>query len=576
VVCLVAHELRSGRTVRLWRDELGGEPPYCTDANALFVCFVANAECACHLALGWPMPAKVLDLSPEFRNITNGRTTPEGKGLLGALRYYGLDTIGARYKDRMQKRVIEGWPFTDDERRLILDYCASDVEGLARLLPRMLPDIELGVALYRGEFVAASALMEHRGVPIDMEIFQRLQDKCKWAAVRDAMVPEIDAAYGTYVRDSKTGDWSFSEERFAAYLKRSKIDWPLLDTGRLDLKRKTFERMCKCWPQLEPLRQLRHIRSKLRKVKLAVGVDGRNRTVLWPFVAKTSRTQPKASRWLFSPSVWLRFLIKPAPGHAVAYVDYSSMEFMIAAVLSDGHCGPSNSMLEMYLSGDPYLAFAKRVGALPQHATKATHGDIRDRYKVMLLATQYGMSAESLATLLGVSTFEAQEMLGQHREVFAQYWQWSNDWVARALDTGRMWTALGWSCCTGITEFNARSIRNFPVQATGAETLRIACIMATRHGINLLAPVHDAVLIEAPSERIEADVVLTQEIMRRASRIVFNAEANGPFELRTDAKIYTDRYTDKRGLEIWNKVLGLLAGLETEDADEPTRKSAVR
>jgi hypothetical protein len=80
VVCLGARELRSGRTFRLWRDQLGSTPPYRTDARALFVCFVANAELGCHLALGWPLPANVLDLSPEFRCITNGREVPNGKG----------------------------------------------------------------------------------------------------------------------------------------------------------------------------------------------------------------------------------------------------------------------------------------------------------------------------------------------------------------------------------------------------------------------------------------------------------------------------------------------------------------
>ena len=79
--------------------------------------------------------------------------------------------------------------------------------------------------------------------------------------------------------------------------------------------------------------------------------------------------------------------------------------------------------------------------------------------------------------------------------------------------------------------------------------MRIACIMATRHGIKLIAPVHDAVLIEAPIERIEADVALMREIMRRASRVVLNAGADGPHELRTDFKIvrYPDRYSDPRG-----------------------------
>src|SRR5262245_65055842 len=111
-----------------------------------------------------------------------------------------------------------------------------------------------------------------------------------------------------------------------------------------------------------------------------------------------------------------------------------------------------------------------------------------------------------------------------------------------------MWTGLGWTCCTGITEFNGRSIRNFPIQGSGADILRIACIWATRHGLRLLAPVHDAVLIEAPIERIEVDVALMQEIMRRASRVVL-----GTHELRTD------RYTDRRGEAVWANVLQLLA-----------------
>ena len=147
-------------------------------------------------------------------------------------------------------------------------------------------------------------------------------------------------------------------------------DWPRLESGKLNLRGKTFENMTKGWPQLEDLRQLRHTRNKMRKIKLAVGSDSRNRTVLWPFKAKTSRTQPKASLWIFSPAVWLRTLIKPGPGMAVAYIDYSSMEFLIAASLSDGHTGPINNMLDMYRSGDPYLAFCKSVGAVPMSAVR--------------------------------------------------------------------------------------------------------------------------------------------------------------------------------------------------------------
>jgi DNA polymerase I len=142
VVCLAARELRSGQTIRLWRDQLGKLPPYPTNSRALLVSFVANAECSCHLSLGWPLPARILDLNPLFRNLTNGLSTPEGKGLLGALRYYGLDAIGSKQKDAMRDRIMRGWPFTPEEQRLILEYCASDVDALCRLLPRILAEID--------------------------------------------------------------------------------------------------------------------------------------------------------------------------------------------------------------------------------------------------------------------------------------------------------------------------------------------------------------------------------------------------------------------------------------------------
>jgi DNA polymerase-1 len=556
VVCVAWRDLRSGETHRLWRDELGGAPPYRTDDRVLFVCFVGNAELGCHLALGWPVPRWIADLNPAFRCITNGRTVPAGRGLLGALAYYGRKSSGAAGKARMQERIAQGWPFSEEEKSKILLYCTSDVEALDLLLPKVLAEVSLPTIMHWGEFVAASAAMEHAGVSIDWNIFQQLANKHTWRAVRDTLVPVVDARYGVFVQ-SKAGDWSFNLERFGQYLEREGIQWPRTETGTLSTSKKVFDAMCKAHPQLESLRQLRDVRSKMRKIKLAVGTcDHRNRTVLWPFKSKTGRTQPKAAQWIFSPAVWLRHLIKPEPGRGFAYVDWSSMEFGIAARLSGDPL-----MLQFYESGDPYISFARRVAAAPSDATKNTHGALRDRYKVGLLAAQYGIRAEGLACRLGCSTFEAHDMLMQHRELFAVYWRWADDWLAHALDHGLAWTAFDWRCAAGITEFNARSMMNWPVQSCGADILRIAVILAHRRGLGLRAPVHDALLLEAADARIETDVARLQECMRRASRIVLNPSTEGTFELRTDATIvrYPDRYQDKRGTEMWTHVLELLA-----------------
>ena len=57
-VCLVAHELWSGRRHRYWASELGSEPPFLTGSSTLVVAYYAVAELSFFLAMDWPMPAQ--------------------------------------------------------------------------------------------------------------------------------------------------------------------------------------------------------------------------------------------------------------------------------------------------------------------------------------------------------------------------------------------------------------------------------------------------------------------------------------------------------------------------------------
>ena len=79
----------------------------------------------------------------------------------------------------------------------------------------------------------------------------------------------------------------------------------------------------------------------------------------------------------------------------------------------------------------------------------------------------------------------------------------------------------------------------------------------TEAGIRVCAPVHDAVLIEAPLQELEARVQHAQDLMSEASRQVL-----GGFALTTDADIYgyPERYRDEeRGGKFWDKVMDLLS-----------------
>jgi hypothetical protein len=140
-VCMVAHELRSGRELRLWRSELQAlrTAPFETGPDAVFVAYYASAELGCFLELGWPLPDNVLDLYAEHRVATNGLVTPCGNGLLGALALRGLAHLDAGEKETMRRLILDQRSWSPTEQVAILDYCASDVTALRALLPRMAP-----------------------------------------------------------------------------------------------------------------------------------------------------------------------------------------------------------------------------------------------------------------------------------------------------------------------------------------------------------------------------------------------------------------------------------------------------
>ena len=232
------------------------------------------------------------------------------------------------------------------------------------------------------------------------------------------------------------------------------------------------------------------------------------------FRSRTGRNQPSNTKFIFGPSVWLRGLIKPPPGHAVAYVDWSQQEFGIAAALSG-----DQAMQAAYRSGDPYLAFAKQAGAVPHDATKATHGAAARTVQTMRAggAVRHG-GAVAWRCGLRQPPIVARDLLRAHRETYRRFWRWSDAAVDQAMLSGVIHTVFGWPVHVG-EQPNPRSLRNFPMQANGAEMLRIACCLATERGIEVCAPVHDAVLICAPLDRLEADIAAMRAAMAEASRL---------------------------------------------------------
>src|SRR5262249_33402339 len=154
-----------------------------------------------------------------------------------------------------------------------------------------------------------------------------------------------------------------------------------------------------------------------------------------------------------------------------------------------------------YETEDPYINFAKTAGAVPPEATKKSHSRVRELFKACALGVQYAMQAKGLAQRIGNSVAEAEVLLSHHRNQFPQFWQWVDRIVTHMEFRGSLSTKSGWWVYRKYKQlpFSARwrrSIQNWPIQSAGADLLRLVCCLATEQGIRVLAPVHDALVIE--------------------------------------------------------------------------------
>jgi DNA polymerase family A len=560
-LCLVALEMRSGRLIRQWQDELGPVPPYSIGPDSVVMGYMASAELGTHLALNWPQPANVLDPYIEFRHYTNdGSLEPEDRdkgfyGIGGALRYFCEDAIDSARKNDMRSRIIQGPPFTSEERAAILDYCEEDTRALARLVPHIIPTIRsLPHALYRGKFQWAIAQQEYRGLPVDLSLLTRL--RAQWDAIRCDLVIEKDPA-GIYEIVDGRPHWR--KQEFANYLQRSGLAqvWPRRPSGAFDETDEAFKEMEGRYPQIKELRQLRYTLSKLKINDLAIGGDHRNRCVLGAYGTKTARNAPSNSKYIFGPAKWLRFLIMPPPGRALIHRDYSQQEVRIAAVLSG-----DTALLQACESGDVYLDMAKQLGLAPPDATADTHPAERALFKTAVLGINYGLQGKSLAMKTGFSLYEACEIITRLRaqfHVFEDYSRHVQDHAGLDLEIG---TRLGWymQCPPAI---NPRVVRNYPIQSTASEIYHVAAMRAERRGIELVASIHDALVAEADARDAKEVSTALDRAMRDASSLVLRG-----YELPTEEQIVLpgQRFFDKNGLDMWRTIMALLDKLEARRA----------
>ncbi|WP_109488520.1 DNA polymerase [Occallatibacter savannae] len=554
------------------------------------------------LQLGWQMPRRILDLFIEYRHLNNEAyrlqemKSKKAFGLLAAASRYGIHLESEDYKQEMRDLILRAHPYTAEEQQRILHYCEMDVRETAALAEAMWREIpDLRAAVFRGSSARGFSWARMIGIPLDVDLLERLNRR--WSGVSAALTNQVKQDFPIFHEgsaDIAPSLWKEFLDRLGWIEK-----WPHTrgskkkggGAKRLPKRdEKTLRAMANVHPELASLHAYLCMRNSTKLgLKFPVGSDGRSRVHFWDYGTVTSRCSPSSSQFVIqggSPA--FRHLVKPRENEVLIQIDWASQEIWIAAFLSGDRI-----MQEMLSKGDPYVAFGHLANLLPADATKkpenspywATdpniakqHTVIRNRLKAVALGVLYGKTAYTIAAEEGMTLDEARALLRIHRRLFKRFWNWITGVTSEALATRRISTRFGWTQQLlsrkereahlneeGRVKSITNSLQNFPMQAHGAEMLRLAMTYAADLKVPVCAPLHDAIFAVAPVEEEQQVTDSLLEAMSRASMDVIGCL------IPTEVEVirFPNRFVPTKkpeAIETWNAMLKALERLESEEA----------
>ena len=205
----------------------------------------------------------------------------------------------------------------------------------------------------------------------------------------------------------------------------------------------------------------------------------------------------------------------PAEGHTFIDIDYSQMEYRVAASLS----GDTNMIAKLNSDDDFYSSIAADI--YKKDISDITKPE-RDKVKVVSLGVLYGMSANSVAARLSISQDEAQHLITQWKSNFPQLMQFREKTENYIRATGKTPSFFGryrdFGKPSDLDDEKINEGFNTTIQGCASDLLKISMVMTSKHLASenagkIKLTLHDELLFEVPDEKVPEIEKSLREIM---------------------------------------------------------------
>lgn len=460
----------------------------------------------------------------EFNTVDNDLHHKPSFSLASAIYKLLGKIIDTEEKDIVRRMIyMPGWEEKiPANRERIQKYNMSDVELLPDLLRAMKTKFnEYGIsskewleaAYIRAEYSIATAKMVSAGYPVNMEKIKKFVGN-----IKPILKHAADGCFQHEVKEpfkwnKKLERYVLNEKEVRDWIEKQGIEkWRKTSGGKKSQKKVSLSKdafadwftsesdgfagaFCRYLKTKQSLNGFLPGTGRKGTFFDFVGTDGRVRPNFGIYGAQSSRSQPGAVGFIPLKAHWMRNFIEPSQGKAIAQADFSSEEFLVAAILSQ-----DKAMMDAYASGDVYLAFGKAAGLIPQDGTKTTHKVMRDVCKALVLGISYDMSAGGLAPRISkimksdFSQEKAQDLIDQFYEVYSDYKEFKDETLINYSKYEYLKLSDGW-IMFGDND-NRRSVGNCPIQGESSVIMRQCVKDAQSEGLNIIWTNHDSLAME--------------------------------------------------------------------------------